>query len=353
MGTEGVKERKDVRVFIDKIKEISRSKRSVVLHLKRQYFGDPLLTVYFVKGRPLMANSFVVKRPWYAGILSEEEVEQAGGNLVSYAYEKLGNRLVEHLESYSKDVIDRVIKESVRNNWHLEVHTSDLKEKTVERLFGRGEEVVLKPEKEVGSLSVLSELSSIGITSVSFLNGGAPFTGGEPLLHLHRQVSTLGITGHYILFFPYVSVIHANLRNVGFVGEMAYGPNLSRAVSLVQDEAGVLPEFLKEYPWPTTGKGIWGRPLALYTRYMGKGVFVVFRSKSGGVYPCKLEMGTPEEVISEVVGMRDRVLSLVEEVLEKVKDRPKSILRVEVTKYVRSHPHPKDLLRELRIHFGI
>jgi len=351
-GTKDIK-RKIAGLYRD-FKEIEKGGRSVVVRLRRQPFDDPLLTVYFVKGRPIMANSFVVHEPWYHDLLNEKDIERAGGNLVAYAYQKYGDALFENLETYSRAVIERVMEEVNRNGWDFSMQQDDLREEAIKELFGGGKDLKLKVKEVDDTLSILPELNSMGINLILFTDTMEKTGRGLTALRdIHYHVISSGIEGHYLLFFPYTVIVYGAFRGREILGEGEYGPNLLRTFPLLKREISAVPEILKEYPWETSGKVGTGRPLGLYVRYRGRGVLTIFRSSGRGIYPCRIQIASPEKMIKEVNRMRERISDIVEQVMEKIKDRPRSLLRMEIHRYVRSYPHPDDLYTHLKVHFNL
>ncbi len=342
------------KTLFESIRDIERNALSVVMHLRRQPFDDPLLTVYFVKGRPIMANSFVVHEPWYSGLLDDREVEMAKGNLIAYAYRKYGDELFDKLEAYSRKVVEKVVEEVNRNGWDFSLRQDRLREEAIEELFGGGKDLRLNVEEVDGTLSILPELNSMGINLVLFTDTMEKVGKGLGALRdIHYHLYASGIAGHYILFFPYSIVVYGTFKGREFVGDAEYGPNLPRLFPLLKKEVNTVPEILKEYPWEISGRVGVGRPLGLYVRYKEKGVLTVFRSRDGGIYPCRIQVSPPDRVIKEVNQLRNRMFEIVEEVMRKIKDQPRSLLRMEIHRYVRSYPHPEDLYTRLKIHFNL
>ncbi len=334
--------------------DIQKGGASVVIRLRRQPFDDPLLTVYFVKGRPIMANSFVVHEPWYDGLLDEKEVEMAKGDLLAYAHQKYGDELFEHLETYSRTVIERVVEEINRNGWDFSLRQDNLREEAIKELFGGGKDLKLKVKEVDDTLSILPELNSMGINLVLFTDTMEQAGKGlSALRDIHYHMLASGIGGHYILFFPYSMVVYGTFKGHEFIGDAEYGPNLSRLFPLLKKEVSTAPELLKKYTWETTGKVGVGRPFGLYVRYKEKGVLTVFRSSNGSIYPCRIQVSPPERTIKEVNRLRDNLSNMIEEVMKKIKDQPRSLLRMEIHRYVRSYPHPDDLYTHLKVNFNL
>ncbi len=50
------------------LEEISKKGKSAKINLRRKIFNDPLLTVYVIEGKPILAHSFLVRNPWYEDI---------------------------------------------------------------------------------------------------------------------------------------------------------------------------------------------------------------------------------------------------------------------------------------------
>ncbi len=335
--------------LIDILRNIRKNRRSVVLRLRRQPFDDPLLTLYFVRGLPIMAHSFVVSEPWYEKLLSEEEVKSAKENIVALAHRKYGKALFRHLERYSQRVLEDVVSAIRRNDWDFTIHVEELNRESVRKLFGTGEEPTLNLKGGgVDTLSLLPELKAMGVLSVSFMDEPAE---EDFLVDVHHQVVSIGLTGHYILFFPHVAVVYGALRGREFVGETEYGPNLLRLFPALKRETDNLLNLLEEYPWETVRSV--GKPFALYVRYKGRGVFVGLRSTGRGVYPHKLEVMRLADALDEARRTKEEIARIVETVMRRVDDKPKSLLRVEIARYVRTYPHPEDLYRRLKLHFDL
>ncbi len=324
-----------------------------MVRLKRVPFDDPLLTIYFVKGKPIMANSFVVHEPWYVGLIDGDELDDARDNLVAYAYRKYGDKLFAHLERYSRTVMESVIREIKENNWDFNISVNDLREEAIKRLFGTGSDLSFKVEEQ-GALSLLPELNSMGISSVSFVEGGHIPNGHTNVLKdIYDRLLSFGIGGHYVLFFPYTAVIHGQIKERDFVGEMEYGPNVPRVFPLLKREVRDIPKILEEFPWETSGKLNFGRPFGLYLRYKDHGISICFRANESNLYVCSIEISTPERVIRRVESLRERAFEMVEKVMESTRDMPRSVLRVKVSGYIRKFPHPDDLRRALKLSFGV
>lgn len=342
-----------VNIIGDMVNKITYEGKSAVMRLRRVPFDDPLLTVYFVKGRPIMANSFVVQEPWYAGILDGKDLDQARDNLIAHAYRKYGSRLFTLLEEYSRRVMERVIDEIKENGWDFNISVSELREEAIKRLFGTGSDLSFKVE-EKGTLSLLPELNAMGITSVSFLKddegSGEHFSF---LRDIYERLLSFGIGGHYILFFPYTSVIYGQIKGKDFIGEMEYGPNISRVFPLLKREVASVPRILEEFPWETSGSLDFGRPFLLYLRYKNHGVSVCFRATEKSIYTCALDLLTPEQVMRLVDKLRKRIFDTVDKVMGISRGIPRSVLRVKVSSYVRKYPHPDDLRKALRLSFGV
>ena len=342
-----------INIIKDTVDSIIREGKSVVIRLRRVPFDDPLLTAYFVKGKPIMANSFVVHKPWYAGLINGEELDSVRDNLVAYAYRKHGKALFSHLERYARTVMESVLREIKENGWDFSISVDDLREEAIKRLFGTGSDLSFKVEAD-STLSLLPELNSMGITSVSFVEGGdIPDDRPNVFRDIYDRILSFGIGGHYVLFFPYTAVIHGQIKGKDFVGEMEYGPNVSRVFPLLKREVGGVPKILEEFPWETSGKLDFGRPFAMYLRYRGHGVYICFRATAKNIYVCSVEVSTPERVIKKVGKMRERAFEMVEKVMGSSRDMPRSVLRVKVGGYIRRFPHPDDLKKALKMSFGV
>ncbi len=122
--------RKVVNDFIHK-------KRSGVVYVRRGIFGDPLLTVYIYRGKLLFALSFLVKKPWWQGLLPEDLTSSLQGmELYRYAAEKYGEKYLNHLIKYSEEVLRTTITEIKKNGWEVHVEVADMDEEAIEEMFG-------------------------------------------------------------------------------------------------------------------------------------------------------------------------------------------------------------------------
>ncbi|MFZ8834629.1 MAG: hypothetical protein ACO2O5_10605 [Candidatus Caldipriscus sp.] len=125
---------REVKEILDKI---IAGKKTGVLRVNRKNFQDPLLHVTFLKGVPLYAYSFLVKDRWYDGLLSREEVENnLFGNIFEYAFKNYGEKYLQHITEYSKNVIQKALKGAAENGWQLEAEFIEEDEDTVREMVG-------------------------------------------------------------------------------------------------------------------------------------------------------------------------------------------------------------------------
>jgi hypothetical protein len=90
-----------------------------------------------LKGVPLYAYSFLVKDRWYDGLLSREEVENnLFGNIFEYAFKNYGEKYLQHITEYSKNVIQKALKGAAENGWQLEAEFIEEDEDTVREMVG-------------------------------------------------------------------------------------------------------------------------------------------------------------------------------------------------------------------------
>jgi hypothetical protein len=125
---------REVKEILD---NIVSGKKTGVLRVSRKNFQDPLLHVTFLKGVPLYAYSFLVKDRWYEGLLSREEVENnLFGNIFEYAFKNYGEKYLQHITEYSKNVIQKALKGAAENGWQLEAEFIEEDEDTVREMVG-------------------------------------------------------------------------------------------------------------------------------------------------------------------------------------------------------------------------
>ncbi|NPA79722.1 MAG: hypothetical protein GXO29_01545 [Thermotogae bacterium] len=329
--------------------EIAKKEASSVVELRRKNFDDPLLTMYFIKGRLLLAHSFITSEPWYSGILEPDELNR--DDLFAHAYRKLGDRLFEHLERYSKDVMRKALQEAVANGWDFEIKMTPLKREAIEQMFGKGKEISLS-EEVPERYSVLLSLSAMGVLRVLLDGTTEPSDPDLKVLEdAHTAIRSMGIMGHYILFFHNAVFLYGQVKGTAFIGEMNYSPNFSRVFPLIKRESVIVPEFLQTYPWPADTPQ--GRPFAVYFKYRGKGVLATFGANESGIYVKRLSLESPEEVVEMVEGVRKEAFDLLERITEEVKDMPKSLVRLKMRRLMAKYPDPRELERAVKKEFGI
>ncbi len=144
---------------------------SGVVVYRRKVFEDPVLTAYYLEGEPVYAESFLIKRRWWEGILSEEEAEShLFGDAFAYALETYGDRYVEHIKAYARETIT-LTEEIVRDfGWELEAEPTRYPPEEVASMFHipYGGDSAL--EEEALKREVAAELNALGF-SVFYVSG--------------------------------------------------------------------------------------------------------------------------------------------------------------------------------------
>lgn len=103
---------------------------------RRKRFDDPVLSVYYVKGKPVYVDSFLIKEMWWEGLLSKEEVDNnMFGDVFGYAAKKCGRRYVEHLIRKSEDLVNCTVQIVEDFGWVVEAEPHPSTPEEVERMF--------------------------------------------------------------------------------------------------------------------------------------------------------------------------------------------------------------------------
>ncbi|MFZ8826112.1 MAG: hypothetical protein ACO2OT_04665 [Candidatus Caldipriscus sp.] len=148
---------REVKEILDKIVS---GKKTGVLRVSRKNFQDPLLHVTFLRGVPLYAYSFLVKDRWYEGLLSREEVENnLFGNIFEYAFKNYGEKYLQHITEYSKNVIQKALKGATENGWQLEAEFIEEDEDTVREMVG-----IIRAKSDIEAFA--KTLTSLGAKQV-------------------------------------------------------------------------------------------------------------------------------------------------------------------------------------------
>jgi hypothetical protein len=148
---------REVKEILD---NIIAGKKTGVLRINRKNFQDPLLHVTFLKGVPLYAYSFLVKDRWYEGLLSREEVENnLFGNIFEYAFKNYGEKYLQHITEYSKNVIQKALKGAAENGWQLEAEFIEEDEDTVREMVG-----IIRAKSDIEAFA--KTLTSLGAKQV-------------------------------------------------------------------------------------------------------------------------------------------------------------------------------------------
>ncbi len=88
---------------------------------RRKVLEDPVLSVYYVRGKPVYVDSFLIKEMWWEGLLSKEEVDNnLFGDVFGYAAKKYGKRYVDHLLRKSEDLMNRTVQIIEDFGWEVE-----------------------------------------------------------------------------------------------------------------------------------------------------------------------------------------------------------------------------------------
>ncbi len=176
--------RNEYKTKMEEIFSIDDNFSGVVVY-RRRVFEDPVLTVYYLRGEPVYAESFLIKRRWWEGLLSDEEAENhLFDDAFGYASERYGNRYVEHIKEYARETIT-LTAETVRDfGWELEAEPTEYLPEEVASMFhipyGRNETV-----QEVRERDLTSELNALGFP-VFYVSGSR----GDPhgFFHTIRPV---------------------------------------------------------------------------------------------------------------------------------------------------------------------
>ncbi len=106
---------------------------------RRKVLEDPVLSAYYVRGKPVYADSFLIKEMWWEGLLSKEEVDNnLFGDVFGYAAKKYGKRYVEHLVRKSEDLINRTVQIIQDFGWEVDAEPYPSTPEEVERMFHLG-----------------------------------------------------------------------------------------------------------------------------------------------------------------------------------------------------------------------
>lgn len=168
--------------------EVEENFSGVVVY-RRRMFEDPVLTAYYLNGEPVYADSFLLKRQWWEGLLSEQEAEShLFGDAFEYASGRYGDRYVRHLRRYARETIT-LTEETVRDfGWEVEAEMTAYAPEEVASMFHvpyGGEQV---REDEGRERKMAAELNALGFP-VFYISGSK----GDPygFFHTIRAVRRL------------------------------------------------------------------------------------------------------------------------------------------------------------------
>jgi len=325
-----------IKRFWGVVRRLQEEGKSSVVRVHDPSQGRTLLTVYVIKGHIIFVLTPLLERNWHFEILSEEEVKKHRADLFAYTYRKLGPEFLERTKKIAQEMIEEALEKIASLDGELEVSEIPLSSNAVRMLLGVDEENVFQ-WREVTTPPGFGEV-------VSILENG-DFESGD--LTLARVVmrkandflKRIGLNGHYIIFFPFITVARVRSKNREFIGKVKPSFDLLRIFSMIREDSAVTPQLLKSYKWPSDDGITVGKPLALYFRHKGKGIITVFRSAESGIYPHEISIVSPEEALNRVDELQDRM----ERILETFAKRSLTLKRPDVARCVKLCPHPDDL----------
>ncbi len=147
---------------------MNRQKFSGAVVYRRKIFGDPVITVYYLRGEPIYAESFLVKRRWWEGLLSEEEAEnQLFGDIFGYASKVYRDSYAEHLRKYAKEIIS-IAEEIIKDfGWELDIEKIEYSAEDISSMFhiSLAEKQVIN-ENESKERKIVSNLNALGFLTL-------------------------------------------------------------------------------------------------------------------------------------------------------------------------------------------
>ncbi|NPB04297.1 MAG: hypothetical protein GXO39_07800 [Thermotogae bacterium] len=122
--------------FLGEIARKTFENSTGLITFRRKTFGDPLLSVYMLRGEPVFAESFLIKRKWWEGLLEKVDVENnLFGDVFAFAKNKHGQNFIQHLKNYSKEVAEVALDMARNFGWELEIETSPFSPEEIEEMF--------------------------------------------------------------------------------------------------------------------------------------------------------------------------------------------------------------------------
>lgn len=334
------------------LSDIIDRKRSGVLKVYRKTFGDPLLYAYFLKGVPVYASSFVVREKWYEGLLSREEVDtNIFGNLFKYAYDRYGRRFVEHMVSYSRNVLKEVLRALAENGWEVEVEFLERTEEHIKESIG----IIGTTTLEGWAKSLLS----IGATGIYI-----PST--DKVLGMSRGDTLRKIYGAITERFGDADVVYSTPFANAFLVHRDGEPvlimvNLTMGFEEVENFKKLLPST-DPVPYPGDLKVGMAVPFPIVDG-VGKPFAVALR-RAENLYDLAIIKGDRvahvyamdvEGVFNTVIDLAEKLSAALYRVLERLEDRnvPQTVMDLQIRILMMAHPHPDDFTRAAVEKFGL
>ncbi len=365
------------------IRELAKDRKSGLMAVKRKLFGDPLLTVYLYRGKPLYATSFLVKEPWWEGLFNkgEEKWITEGGNAFRRAAEKYGERYLQHLVEYTENVLKTVLTEANRSGWEVEVEVEEAEDWKVAEMFAldvlrrkvspppsASEEAETPPKSLVLSLiagehqHLPAEREEVGRSeedvtlpvramgfSIIYVPGEEDRYGflkalkdfGAPLQGEFERVRRkfIGVRGTFALLFPLFALVRFWIRGREV---WALTVDLKKVIYalLYTDAAEELPkEIIKAI----------GRQYGITFAYREGKDTLVLLPPSG-----EERRITPEEFGRTYEREMDELHRLVTRAMRSMpKDLPQALKKIEIWRMLQKHPSPEEFKRAFAERFGV
>ncbi len=364
-----------------------RAKRSGVLLIKRSAFKDPFLTAYFYKGKLLHATSFVAKRMWWEGILSDEEVLSGSesGNLFRYAAERYGEAYLDHLVSHAKVVVRESLEFAGKSGWEILPEVYPMEEDELERMFGldiiREAQRRREAQKEGGApVTTTGASRSIVLSLISGSTTTKPSEGEAGRRETKEETSDIVLTARALGFFvlyvpgednrPFLST----LREISetFSGEFH---KIRKDLQVVRGTVAIIfplfavIRFGPEEVWGITSDA---KKIAYALKYMDEAENVPketldsLSAKYGAIFAwregeelvifgrCKKGRMSVEEFLASFSGYFDRFRDLIDKAVEKMPvNMPMRLRKIHLLRMLRRCPTPDEFKKEFYAKFGI
>jgi len=342
-----------INEFKEFLSSIIEKRQSGVLKAYRRAFGDPLLYAYFLKGVPVYASSFVVREKWYEGLLSREEVDQnIFGNIFKYAYDKHGKRFLEHLVSYSRNVIKEVLRAVAENGWEVEAEFLERPESHIKESIG----ITSRTTVENWAKTLLS----IGATSVYIPRRDRVLgmVRGDNIKRLYAVLRRNFGDSDVIYSTPFANafLIHRLGEPVLVVADFMMGfeeienfKHLLKSTEPVVYEGTLEPGRKMDFP---VLDGI-GKPFAVALRKDKNryDLAVIRDDRVAYLYPMDVE-----KVFATIVDLAEKSSAVLYRILDKIDEGrgiPQRVMDMHIRILMMMHPHPEDLYKVAMEKFGI